>query len=92
LGLIHVASGLTAPLRTSHFSASHRHGHEQNHKYHRDRHHDHDDAGANGEHAKGGAHASPSAKPFLQHTRPDRQAGAAEMVESLALEGPQPGC
>jgi hypothetical protein len=60
LGLIHVASGLTAPLRPSHFSASHRHSHEQNHKHDGDRHDDHYDAGANGEHDKG-AHASPSA-------------------------------
>jgi hypothetical protein len=81
-GLICVTPSLTAPLRVTLLSAPHRRRHEQHYKHDRGRDRDHDDAGANREHDKrcGAHHASPSAKPFLQHTRHNRQARAAHEV------------
>src|SRR5665809_12490 len=69
-GLICVTPSLTALLCATLLSAPHRHRHQQHHKHDRARYRDHDDAAANRERDKGGAHrASPSAKPVLQHTR-----------------------
>jgi hypothetical protein len=53
---VYVAPSLTTLLGAAFLSAPHRHGHEEDHEHDGDCHHDHDDAGANREHNKAGAH------------------------------------
>jgi hypothetical protein len=90
-GVIIVTPSLTAPLCSTLLSAPHRHRHEQHHEHDRARDRDYDHTGANREHDKDGAHhVSPSAGPFLQHTRHDRQAGAVHKVQSLLLQDRHP--
>jgi hypothetical protein len=71
MGLIDVTPSLTTPLCATLLAAPHRHRHDQNHKHDRGRHHDHDDAGANREHDKRGAHAflSSTVAPAYVHDR-----------------------
>jgi hypothetical protein len=59
--LVYAAASLNTPLRGALLTAPHRQSNDQNHKHDRNRDRDHNDAGADREHEKDGAHTTPSA-------------------------------
>jgi hypothetical protein len=56
LPLVYVTASLSAPLRGAPLAAAHRRSNDQNHEHDRNRDGDDNDAGANREHDKNGAH------------------------------------
>jgi ATP/maltotriose-dependent transcriptional regulator MalT len=63
----------------------HRHSHDQNHKHDRGRHHDHDDACANREHDKSGAHASLPSTVATAYLRLGLTARETEVLRAAAV-------